>query len=267
MLPGERRSQQPQFHFCQRKILRDPIVQLCYVEVDEPDMAKPLGDADRLLRAIAHYDMPGVTLDTTSFVPVGEGWQLRRTAVTDAGLRTFASRTKSPLSRVILSGTNTTTFKITGGGADFNLAPKVNLAGKVSLGIQTVTTGNLGDAGEGYLSALKSGGAANVVNGDLTKAQEVVDAAIKQVSGLRGRLGAFQKNVIGSTINSLGVSLENTAAAEAAIRDTDFAVETANFTKNQVLIQAGTTVLSNANALSQLILGLLLELPEWLQLC
>lgn len=104
-------------------------------------------------------------------------------------------------------------FYVTGGGADFNLSPKVNLAGKVSIGIQTVTTGNLGDANEGFLSALKSGGTANVVNGDLTKAQNIVDGAIKQISSLRGRLGAFQKNVVGATINSLGISLENTMAA------------------------------------------------------
>ena len=56
-----------------------------------------------------------------------------------------------------LNTTNgTTTFQVTGGGADFNLAPKVNLAGKASLGIETVTTGNLGNAVDGFLSALKS---------------------------------------------------------------------------------------------------------------
>ena len=114
-------------------------------------------------------------------------------------------------------------FTITGGGADFSLSPKVNLAGKVSIGIATVTTGNLGNVDDGFLSKLKAGGKANVVNGDLTKAQKIVDAAINQLSKLRGRLGAFQKNVIGATIRSLGVTLENTASAESAIRDTDFA--------------------------------------------
>ena len=93
-----------------------------------------------------------------------------------------------------------TTFTITGGGANFNLSPDVSLAGKVSIGIETVTTGNLGKATVGFLSDLKSGGDNNVVNGDLTAAQKVVDEAIKQVSSLRGRLGAFQKNVVGSTI-------------------------------------------------------------------
>jgi flagellin len=148
-------------------------------------------------------------------------------------------------------------FTITGGGADFNLSPKVNLAGKVSLGISTVTTGNLGDAIDGFLNQLKAGGTANVVNGDLTTAQKIVDAAISQVSKLRGRLGAFQKNVVGATISSLGITLENTAAAESTIRDTDFARETATLTRQQILSQAAGQSLAIANALPQNVLGLL----------
>jgi len=165
---------------------------------------------------------------------------------------------------VTLNGTSTLnsdgqseSFDITGGGADFNLAPKVNLASKVSLGIQTTTTGNLGDSIDGFLSALKSGGAANVVNGDLTKAQKIVDKSIKQVSTLRGRLGAFTKNTVGSTINNLGVTLENTAAAESTIRDTDFAKETATLTRQQILAQAATQALGIANSQPQNVLALL----------
>ena len=59
-------------------------------------------------------------------------------------------------------------------------------------------------------------------------AQKIIDKAIKQVAQLRGRLGAFQKFTLGSTINSLGVAYENASAAESAIADTDFAAETAN---------------------------------------
>ena len=59
-----------------------------------------------------------------------------------------------------------------------------------------------------------------------------------------------------STANNLRSTLENTTAAESVIRDTDFAQETANFTKDQVLMQVGTSVLSNANSISQLVLGL-----------
>jgi len=151
----------------------------------------------------------------------------------------------------------TTTFHVTSGGANFNLSPSVDLAGKVSLGIETVTTGNLGNGTAGFLSDLKSGGTANVQNGDLSKAQEVISAAIKQVSTLRGRLGAFQKNVVGSTISSLSVALENTTAAESAIRDTDFAAETANMTRSQILSQAATQALALANSAPQQVLSLI----------
>jgi len=150
-----------------------------------------------------------------------------------------------------------TTFYITGGGANFSLSPKVNLAGKVSLGIETVTTGNLGTEAEGFLSDIKSGGTANVQNGDISSAQSIIEQAIKQVSSLRGRLGAFQKNVVGATISSLGVSLENTTAAESAIRDTDFASETAALTRSQILSQAATQSLSLANSSPSAVLSLL----------
>ncbi len=86
---------------------------------------------------------------------------------------------------------------------------------------------------------------------------DVIDQAISEVSNLRGTLGAFQQQTLESTANNLRATLENTVSAESVIRDTDFAQETAAFTKNQVLLQAGTTVLSNANQVPQLVLSLL----------
>jgi flagellin len=151
----------------------------------------------------------------------------------------------------------TSSFSITGGGADFNLGPQVNLANKVSLGIDAVTTGSLGSSASGTLDSLKAGGLSNVVNGDLSKAQSVVENAIKQVSSMRGRLGAFQKNTVGSTINSLSIALENTSAAESVIRDADFAAETANMTRAQILGQAATQALAMANNQPSSVLALL----------
>jgi flagellin len=86
---------------------------------------------------------------------------------------------------------------------------------------------------------------------------KVVDQAINDVTTLRGRLGAFQQQTLESTANNLRATLENTVNAESVIRDTDFALETAVFTKNQVLLQAGTTVLSSANQIPQIVLALL----------
>lgn len=151
----------------------------------------------------------------------------------------------------------TDSFVITGGGATFALGSKVTEADKASIGIGSMSTGSLGDTTNGFLNALASGGAASLSSDNLVNAQKIVDTAIKQVSQLRGRLGAFQKFTIGSTINSLGVAYENASAAESAIRDTDFAQETANLTRSQILAQAATTVLAQANASPQNALKLL----------
>ncbi len=86
---------------------------------------------------------------------------------------------------------------------------------------------------------------------------KVIDQAISQISTLRGNLGSFQTNTLQATAANLQTALTNTTAAQSVIRDTDFAAETANFTKSQVLVQAGTTVLTNANSTAQLILNLL----------
>ncbi|MEZ6130164.1 MAG: flagellin [Planctomycetaceae bacterium] len=85
----------------------------------------------------------------------------------------------------------------------------------------------------------------------------VIDAAIDEITNQRGDLGAFQQNTLSSTANNLRTTLENTVNAESVIRDTDFAEEISNFTSNQVLVQAGTSVLGNANQIPQQILSLL----------
>jgi flagellin len=93
-----------------------------------------------------------------------------------------------------------------------------------------------------------------------SKAQDalgVIDAAIDDVTNLRGTLGAFQQNTLQATASNLQSTLENTVNAESVIRDTDFAEEIANLTKNQVLVQAGTSVLKTANQQPQLVLSLL----------
>ena len=148
-------------------------------------------------------------------------------------------------------------FTITGGGADFQLAPNVDIAGKVALGIADVSTRKLGNSTLGFLSDLASGKSFNVVSGDQSAAQRVVSEAIDSISAIRGRLGAFQKNTVGATIRNLNVSIENTTAAESVIRDTNFAAETAALTRNQILVQASTNILSLANSQPQAALQLL----------
>ncbi|MAE62945.1 MAG: flagellin [Phycisphaeraceae bacterium] len=148
-------------------------------------------------------------------------------------------------------------FTITGGGAKFNLGPSVDITNQASIGVQNVAARNLGDVTSGYLDDLGTGKLNNVVDGNLETGQKIVDNAIAQISDLRGRLGAFQKNIVGASIRSLGVALENTSAAESSIRDTDFAEETATLTRSQILVQAATNVLAIANAQPQSVLALL----------
>ena len=85
---------------------------------------------------------------------------------------------------------------------------------------------------------------------------EAIDASIAAVSTSRGALGAVQ-NRFESTIRGLQVSTENLSASESRIRDTDMAEEMVNFTKNQILQQAGTAMLGQANTVPQSVLRLL----------
>jgi flagellin len=117
----------------------------------------------------------------------------------------------------------------------------------------TVTVGTL-DAtalGGSDLTALAVDTAANA-----RTSIESIDDAIAAVSTSRGALGAVQ-NRFESAVRNLQVNSENLAASESRIRDTDMAVEMVEFTKNQILQQAGTAMLGQANQIPQSILQLL----------
>ncbi|MCL2639906.1 MAG: flagellin [Phycisphaerales bacterium] len=165
------------------------------------------------------------------------------------------------LNASINTGSVSKTFGILGGGATFSLGAQVNTANLASIGIFSVNTASLGKFVQNNtvytLSDIGSGKVASVNHGDKNLAQSIVNQAIKDVSSLRGRLGAFQANTLASTINSLNVALENVSSSESAIRDTDFASETSNLTRNQILVQAATAILQQANSAPQNVLSLL----------
>ena len=83
-----------------------------------------------------------------------------------------------------------------------------------------------------------------------------LDDAISAISSQRAELGATQ-NRLEHTVKNLSVSVENLSAAESRIRDTDMAAEMVSFTRNQIMQQAGTAMLAQANAVPQSVLGLL----------
>lgn len=150
-----------------------------------------------------------------------------------------------------------TKFSITGGGALFQLGPQVNSNQQVNVGIGSVAASKLGDNDVGFLNAVVTGGNSTLVGGQSGAASRIVERAIRQVAVLRGRLGAFEKNTLDTNVNSLSVALENVTASESTIRDADFAKETAELTRAQILTQAGTSVLATANSSPQSVLSLL----------
>lgn len=154
-------------------------------------------------------------------------------------------------------GTGTTSFTITGGGALFQLGPSVNSNAQVNFGIGSVAADKLGDTVDGFLNEIATGGKYSLVAGGAAQASKIVDDAIQQVADLRGRLGAFEQNTLNTNAASLGVTLENVTASESTIDDADFAAETANLTREQILQQAGTSVLAQANSIQTNVLSLL----------
>jgi flagellin len=154
-------------------------------------------------------------------------------------------------------GIGSTGFAITGGGGVFQLGPDVTPNQQVNIGIQSVTASRLGNPLVGFLSQVQQGGEYDVGRNNTGQASLIVNEAIHQVAVLRGRLGAFERNTLQTNINSLEITLENLTSSESSIRDTDFAAETSQLTRNQILVNAGTSVLAIANTSAQNVLALL----------
>ena len=146
-------------------------------------------------------------------------------------------------------------FDINGGGALFQLGAEVISGQQARLGIQSTDTTNLGGTA-GRLYQLGSGKDAALAT-DTKLAASIVMQAADQVSALRGRLGAFQKATVDSNISSLTDAVTNLTAAQSAIQDADFAAESANLTRAQILVQSGTAVLGIANKNPENVLSLL----------
>ncbi|MAP07666.1 MAG: flagellin, partial [Rhodopirellula sp.] len=146
-------------------------------------------------------------------------------------------------------------FSITGGGATFQLGPGATSTQQASLGIGSVSTGKLGGSA-GRLYELGSGQSMSLTN-DVHGAAKVIDQVMEKVSNMRGRLGSFQTTTLQSSLVSLSETKANLQEAMSSISDADFAQESANLTRAQVLVQSGTNVLSLANQNPRNVLSLL----------
>lgn len=132
-------------------------------------------------------------------------------------------------------------------GGTFQVGANMENADRITVEIDNLRASALGVAGLNVNTAV-----AATHKAELAK----IDTAIETVSTQRGKLGALQ-NRFEHTIANLGVAAENISASESRIRDVDMAAEMASFTRNQIMTQAGTAMLAQANATSQNVLSLL----------
>jgi len=146
------------------------------------------------------------------------------------------------------------------GQLGFSLTDNASASDIIYLSIDDVQINKIGDstdvAGTNSLSDIR-GGNTFQLSADASSAISIIDQAITDVSNSRATLGAFQKFTLQTTINNLGVTKENLSASESRIRDVDMAAEMMEFTKNQILVQAGTAMLAQANQLPSTVLQLL----------
>ncbi len=153
------------------------------------------------------------------------------------------------------NGTSTKVFTITKGKADVIEALTLNLhvgadadmTNKIGVNIDSMSIANLG---------LKGLSVSDGTGINATYAIDAIEDAIKKVSAQRSALGAVQ-NRLDHTIKNLDNVVENTTAAESRIRDTDMAKEMVEYSKNNILAQAGQSMLAQANQSNQGVLSLL----------
>jgi len=146
----------------------------------------------------------------------------------------------------VLSGVTTDfTFQV---GANSGATQSIVVsAANINIGSGAITGVFGTGAASGLATGSNAGNSANLV---------AIDAAISAVNTARAKLGAIQSR-FENTVNFLSASVENQAAARGRIMDADFASETANLSRSQILQQAGTAMVAQANQLPQGVLALL----------
>ena len=138
-----------------------------------------------------------------------------------------------------------------------NFQTGANSGQTVGISVKSMSTENLA---RGFTEETGFKSLANIHVRDFESAQsslKLIDNAINQVTSARGELGAFQKNTLESNLSNLRVAHENLVSSESVIRDVDMAKEMAAFTKNQIMTQASTAMLAQANQAPQSVLRLL----------
>jgi len=152
-------------------------------------------------------------------------------------------------------GGNAGTVTFSQNSLTFQVGAEANQFSEYSLG--SIKTNDLG-RGEDNCSNFDSLAQISVLNSE--QAQDsirVIDKAIQEVNSSRGEMGAFQKNNLESNLNYLRIAHENSVSSESVIRDADMAEEMATFTRNQIMMEASTSMLAQANQNSMTVLKLI----------
>ncbi len=160
------------------------------------------------------------------------------------------------------TGSTTETTDDFKGGMQFQLGEGSGEQERTVIGLKSMTATDIGkvwgkDNEFMYcLNDLMSGGIASL-SGDPLAAMEIIDQAIDDVSAMRADIGAWQYNLLDTNSNNLNVAIENITKTESYIRDADMARESTDFSRNQIMVQSGTSMLAQANQLSQNVLSLI----------
>lgn len=232
------------------------------------DDAAGLAISERLRKQITGLDQAGRNAnDGISLVSVAEG-SLSETANLLIRMRELALQSSNGTVSDADKSTLNTEFTALvdeinriAQGTEFNGIKLLDgSSSTLTLQVGTGTTGGIDTIGVSLSPALSTTLGVNSLNisstGSPSAAIAAIDTAIDSVSTLRGSLGAVQ-NRLTSTINNIGVQIENLSAARSRIRDVDIAKETANLTRNSILQQAAISVLAQANLSAQSALSLL----------
>lgn len=192
----------------------------------------------------------GVTINTVNYKLTDTAAQVG--ATTAAGIN--AQMGETGLRATADATTGAVTLESLKANKDFTVT-----AGTLQGGVTAVGLGGTADTA---VTAAATANFSFLSNVDVTsvkgaqQAMEIVDAALTQVSSSRAELGAVQ-NRFTSVVTNLQTNSENTSASRSRIQDADFAAETANLSRAQILQQAGTAMVAQANQLPQSVLSLL----------
>lgn len=140
------------------------------------------------------------------------------------------------------------------GGATFQLGTTSN--SRSTIGVDGLFTQQLGSALNGYLSSLKGGGTNSLIN-DANQAAKIAAEAAGQIAKVQGRVGGFQKYQVKTALNQQVATKESLTSALSVIKDVDYATETSELSRQNVLMQSAISLLGLANQQSASILSLL----------